>query len=196
MGKAKNVEEYIKSHPKWEEQIKVLRNLLTSFPFTENIKWGTPVYTLEDKNLIGIAAFKNHISLWFYQGALLKENTALLQDARDGQTQALRQIKFEEGSALDTEVLRKYIEETIKNKRDGKTVVFKKPKEVTLPKEFNIEFEKDKDLRTYFQNLSPGKQREYAAYISEAKREETKQKRIKKIIPLIKSGKGLNDKYR
>ena len=41
-----------------------------------------------------------------------------------------------------------------------------------------------------------GKQREYSEYIIEAKREETKQKRVEKIIPMIKIGAGLNDKYK
>ncbi|MFN4764445.1 YdeI/OmpD-associated family protein [Gillisia sp. Q332] len=54
----------------------------------------------------------------------------------------------------------------------------------------------DKDLRNAFSGLSPGKQREYSEYIIEAKRDETKQKRIEKIIPMIKVGMGLNDKYK
>jgi uncharacterized protein YdeI (YjbR/CyaY-like superfamily) len=44
--------------------------------------------------------------------------------------------------------------------------------------------------------LTPGKQREYAEYITEAKKDETKLKRIEKIIPMIKAGIGLNDKYK
>ena len=39
-------------------------------------------------------------------------------------------------------------------------------------------------------------QREYAEYVSAAKRDDTKQKRIDKILPMIASGAGLNDKYR
>jgi hypothetical protein len=47
-----------------------------------------------------------------------------------------------------------------------------------------------------FSQLTKGKQREYADYITDAKREETRIKRLEKILPLIKTGKGLYDKYR
>jgi uncharacterized protein YdeI (YjbR/CyaY-like superfamily) len=44
--------------------------------------------------------------------------------------------------------------------------------------------------------MTPGKQREYCEYISEAKRDATKLKRLEKIIPMIIEGVGLNDKYK
>ena len=47
-----------------------------------------------------------------------------------------------------------------------------------------------------YRKLTPGRQREYAEYISSAKRDDTKQKRIEKILPKITAGAGLNDKYR
>ena len=51
-------------------------------------------------------------------------------------------------------------------------------------------------MKAAFDKLSPGKQREYTEYISSAKRDETKQKRIEKILPMIDAGIGLHDKYR
>ena len=41
-----------------------------------------------------------------------------------------------------------------------------------------------------------GKQREYADHIASAKRDDMKNKRIEKILPMIAAGIGLNDKYR
>lgn len=73
MKTPKDATEYIEGHLKWKEQLHILRSLLSSYPFEESIKWGVPVYTLNNKNLIGIAAFKNHHALWFYQGALLEK---------------------------------------------------------------------------------------------------------------------------
>jgi uncharacterized protein YdeI (YjbR/CyaY-like superfamily) len=57
-------------------------------------------------------------------------------------------------------------------------------------------FGSDKTFKAAYNNLTPGKQREYAAYVSEAKREATQLSRITKIIPMIKEGKGLHDKYK
>ena len=47
-----------------------------------------------------------------------------------------------------------------------------------------------------FRNLRKGLQREYAEYIAAAKRDETKLLRLQKILPMIMTGVGLNDKYR
>ena len=47
-----------------------------------------------------------------------------------------------------------------------------------------------------FENLAPYKKREYAEHLSNAKREETRARRLEKIIPMILAGKGLNDRYR
>jgi uncharacterized protein YdeI (YjbR/CyaY-like superfamily) len=55
---------------------------------------------------------------------------------------------------------------------------------------------RNKQLDNTFYDLSKGKQKEFATYISEAKQEKTKLNRLTKIIPLILEGKGLNDKYR
>jgi uncharacterized protein YdeI (YjbR/CyaY-like superfamily) len=52
------------------------------------------------------------------------------------------------------------------------------------------------NLNKQFNALAPYKQREYCEYITEAKRQKTKESRLEKIIPMISMGKGWNDKYR
>ncbi len=65
-----------------------------------------------------------------------------------------------------------------------------------IAEELNDHLQNNQDLKQSFENLTPGKQREYSEYISQAKKEETRQQRLEKIIPMIKMGKGLNDKYK
>lgn len=192
----KTVAEYIEKHPQWEEEIVSLREMLLSTELEEAIKWGGPVYTLDGKNVVGIGAFKNHCALWFFQGALLKENTALLQNVQEGKTKALRQIRFEKGDELPVEILRNYVLEAIQNQREGKEIKPSKSKEVEIPLSLETAFKKDPALKKAFLELTPGRQREYCDHIAEAKREATKLNRIEKIIPMIKSGKGLHDKYK
>ena len=57
-------------------------------------------------------------------------------------------------------------------------------------------FKENKTLASAFKKLTPGKQREYANHISEAKRDATKESRLQKITPMIIEGKGLHDKYK
>ena len=47
-----------------------------------------------------------------------------------------------------------------------------------------------------FEAVTPGKRREYAEYVASAKREETRLKRVEKVLPMIEEGVGLNDRYR
>jgi uncharacterized protein YdeI (YjbR/CyaY-like superfamily) len=196
MQKIESVDQYIQSHPRWSEILLELRELLNSTVLTETIKWGGPVYTLDGKNLLGIGAFKNHSALWFFQGALLQDNTNLLINAQEGKTKALRQIRFDLGSKIDKQELLKYIDETISLHKQGKVIKPDLWKGIFIPSELSDFFESNSELKKAFSVLTPGKQREYAEYITEAKREVTKQKRIEKIVPMIKVGIGLNDKYK
>lgn len=192
----KSVQEYIETHPTWEKELESLRAIMQNTELEECIKWGAPVYALEGKNVAGIAAFKNHCALWFFNGALLKENTLSLHNAQEGKTKALRQIRFEKGDKIEPEILQKYVLEAIQIQREGKEIKPVPSKELVVPSELKVAFREDKDLEKSFQQLTKGKQREYADYISQAKRETTKQSRLEKIKPMIKNGEGLHDKYK
>jgi uncharacterized protein YdeI (YjbR/CyaY-like superfamily) len=192
----KSVDQYIEAHPTWGKELYSLRALMQNTELEECIKWGAPVYALKGKNVVGIAAFKNHCALWFFQGALLKENTSLLHNAQEGKTKALRQIRFEKGEEIKPVILQKYITEAIQNQREGKEIKPVTYKKLVLPSELKEELEKNEELKKSFQQLTKGKQREYANYITEAKREATKHSRLEKIKPMIKNAMGLNDKYK
>ncbi|MDX1427430.1 MAG: YdeI/OmpD-associated family protein [Salegentibacter mishustinae] len=192
----KSVQEYIETHPTWEKELESLRAIMQNTELEECIKWGAPVYALEGKNVAGIAAFKNHCALWFFNGALLKENTLSLHNAQEGKTKALRQIRFEKGDKIEPKILQKYVLEAIQIQREGKEIKPVPSKELVVPSELKVAFREDKDLEKSFQQLTKGKQREYADYISQAKRETTKQSRLEKIKPMIKNGEGLHDKYK
>ena len=196
MPKIENVDQYIIKHSKWKYNLILLREMLLSYNLSETIKWGSPVYIKDGKNLIGIVAFKNHYGLWFFQGALLQKNTELLVNSKEGKTQAMRQLKLDENSEIDWKVLKKYIAETISNHDQVKKVILNAPKKVEVPNELKQELEKSLELNKAYCLLTPGKQKEYSLYIIEAKRALTKQNRLEKIVPMILAGTGLNDKYK
>ncbi len=196
MKKINSAEEYIAVHPKWRKELESLRQLIKSFPLHEGIKWSMPVYDIDNKNILGIAAFKGHYGIWFFNGGLHEKNTRLLQNAQEGKTHAMRQIKFDENSPPDMDEISKYIAESIEiNKRGAKTKPPAK-KEIIIPFELNQHIISGGELESAFNQLSPGKRREYCLYIEEAKREETRVNRVQKIIPMIQLGIGLNDRYK
>jgi uncharacterized protein YdeI (YjbR/CyaY-like superfamily) len=197
MSVAKKVDRYIEKYPEKEILLNKLRNILHKTSLQETVKWGIPTYTYQNKNLVGIAAFKNHVGIWFFQGALLKDKYNMLINAQEGKTKAMRQIKFRTIDEIDEIKLSGYIKETIENQKNGLVIKPKKNKDpIIIPNNLIQEFEKINTLEACFNALTLGKQREFTEYIESAKREATKENRLKKIIPLILEKKGLYDKYK
>ena len=198
MYRPKNVDDYITHHAHFETELRILRDLLLDTDLKEEIKWSLPTYTLKGKNVVSLGAFSSHFGIWFHQGALLSDPHGLLINAQEGKTQAMRHFKMSGVSDIDLEQVRSYILEAIENEAAGKRVKMKKNpqyKPGKLPSRLKTALSQH-HLMEAFDKLSPGKQRDYCKYIEGAKREETKLSRLNKILPLIKSGKGLNDAYR
>lgn len=196
MGKINSVEDYIEANLHFGEALILLREIINSTELEETLKWSAPVYVLDNKNILGLGAFKNHFGIWFFNGIFLKDEKQLLSSAQE-KTKALRQMRFESISEIDKHSVLAYVKEAIENQKLGKELKpEKKGKTVIVPKELNDVFKNDAILKDSFQTLTPFKQREYAEYLDTAKRAETKQARLEKIIPMILKGIGLNDKYK
>lgn len=197
MEKTISVDAYIKKHIKHEDLLNKLRKIIQTTTLKETVKWGMPTYTCDNKNLLGIGAFKNHVGLWFFQGGLLNDRFNKLTNAQEGKTKAMRQMHFEKLDDLNEEIVLEYIAQTIANHKKGLVIKpIRKTDKIILPKELVTLFEKNSKLEESFDQLSLGKKREYIAQITSAKRDLTKLKRLEKIIPLILENKGLYDKYK
>lgn len=62
------------------------------------------------------------------------------------------------------------------------------PRLIEIPKDLMKELKKDKEAKAFFDKLSYTHQREYVTWVTEAKREETRQNRIVKTIEMLKKG--------
>ena len=198
MNTNSSVDEYIMTTRKWREALILLREIVLSLPMAETLKWGRPQYTFEGKNVLGISAFKSYVGLWFMQGALLKDEHNKLFNAQEGVTKALRQWRFTSLEEIqnDAEIIREYLDEAISNQQKGLEIKSEKSKRFTIPDELAACLKTDDDLRQAFESFTMAKQREFSEYLHEAKRAETRQKRLKKICLMIKERISLNDKYK
>lgn len=193
----KLIENYISDFPEWESVFHKLLNTANKLFMKPVIKWGIPVFVYENKNIVGFAILKNYAAIWFYQGTLLKDKYKKLLNAQEGKTKALRQWRFSSPQDFieNEKILIEYIKESIENRKKGKIITPAK-KDLLIPKELKNVLQKDLKLKNAFEKLSLSCKKEYAEYIIEAKKEETKLKRLQKIIPMILGQIGLNDKYR
>jgi len=195
--KVNSVEEYIESHEQWVEALTILRNIINSTEMEETLKWSSPVYTLNGKNVLGLGAFNHHFGLWFFNGVFLKDEKKLLINAQEGKTKALRQMRFTTIEDIDNKTVLTYVKEAIENQKLGKEIkVDRSKKETVIPDELQQILNEDTNLLENFKSLTPYKQREYCEHIASAKREATKLSRLEKITPMILNGVGLHDKYK
>ena len=194
MIRAKTVDDYIDSTPEWAvEKLIVLRQLAINSGLKEEVKWGAPSYS--GKGIVlGLAAFKGWVSLWFHQGSFLKDEHKKLLAAAE-KTKGLRQWRLLPEDKIDETLILKYMLEAKANDLAGKKIKVES-KKLETPKVLLRAFSNDGILKSSFEALSPGKQKEYAEHIGSAKREATQVSRLEKSIPLIKEGIGLNDKYK
>lgn len=190
------VEEYILNAKNGKEILIVLREIIHSTELVETIKWGSPVYTFQGKNLVGLGSFKSYVGLWFFQGALLKDDAGVLINASEGTTKAQRQWRFSSLDEIDDNLILNYLNEAIQNQKQGKEIKPDRNKPISVPDELTEIFSEDIELENCFNRFSVGRKREFADFVSSAKQIETRKARVQKIIPLILDNIGLNDKYR
>jgi uncharacterized protein YdeI (YjbR/CyaY-like superfamily) len=90
-------------------------------------------------------------------------------------------------------ILKAYVYEAIEVERAGLKVKLKKTSEFKTPEEFQKKLDKNAALKKAFDTLTPGRQRAYIFYFSQAKQSRTREARVEKYIPQILIGKGLDD---
>lgn len=178
----------------WSEELEVLKSIINKTTLEIKKKWGGDVYTINNKNILGIGGFKSYFGVWFFNGAFLEDKAKVLVAATEN-TKALRQWRFQTKEEINEKLLLQYINEAIINEQKG---INHKPqkKEVIISDFFELKLKENKKLHTTFLKLTPYKQKEYIEYIETAKQEKTKISRFEKIEPMILNGIGLNDKYK
>ncbi len=188
------VDWFFTKHKNWLEEIETLRTIALASGLTEELKWGCPCYTLNGNNIVLIHVFKEYCAYLFFKGAIMKDPKKLLIQQTEN-VQAARQIRFtnaKEIVELQTS-LKTYIKEAIEIEKKGLKVEFKKTTEFKMPEEFKTKLAGNAALKKAFYALTPGRQRGYLLYFSSAKQTVTRETRIKKYIPQILKGKGVDD---
>lgn len=179
----------------WGEELGLLRAIIQKTELVETTKWGGEVYTINNKNVLGIGGFKNYFTIWFFNGVFLNDTANVLVNANEGVTKGLRQWRFLNASEIDEKLIMRYILEAITNEKKGLSIKPEK-KEAMSCDVLQNELKKDTQFNTAFQKFTPYKQKEFWEYMATAKQEKTKITRLEKIKELIKAGIGLNDKYK
>ena len=195
MAAAKTVQEFLDAQSLWKSELERLVDVLRSTGLEESIKWGSPVFQYTGKNVVGVSGFKSYFGLWFFQGALLSDPHQVLINAQEGKTRAMRQWRMESAKEIKVTWIRQMINESKSTIEKGISIKPRKT-ELVIPGELKEALAKNGKAAKSFEGMSPGCRKEYANYVTEAKRAETRIRRVEKILPMILDRQGLNDKYR
>jgi uncharacterized protein YdeI (YjbR/CyaY-like superfamily) len=188
------VDFYFDQAKKWQKEQEELREIALECQLTEELKWGTPCYTLQNSNIVLLHAFKDYCAFLFFKGALLSDTDGILiQQSKN--VQAARQIRFTNLQEIKDQksVQKTYIYQAIEVEKAGLKVKLKKTKEFEVAEEFQKKLDQDSELKATFKALTPGRQRAYLLHFSSPKQSKTRESRVEKAIDQILEGKGLND---
>ncbi len=198
MAKSKinpKVDWFFSKAEKWQQETEKLRDIILDCGgLTEELKWGCPCYTLGKANIVLIHSFKEYCALLFFKGALIHDVKGILIRQTEN-VQSSRQIRFtslKEITKIQT-TIKAYVYEAIEVEKAGLKVTLKKTSEYHVTEEFQSKLDEDPALRKAFGSLTPGRQRAYLFYFSQAKQSKTRESRVEKYIPQILEGKGLDD---
>lgn len=187
------VTKYLASSKSWREETDALRDILVGCGLDEDIKWRQLCYAHEGKNVVIIQKMKAFLSLMFFKGALLKDPKGLLKKPGKHSNSGRR---FEFTSVRDVTkaqaAIKRYVREAIAIEEAGLKVP--KPSRPSLPKELRDKFKRDPEFQAAFKALTPGRQRGYSLFFSDAKSSEARARRIAKHERRILDGKGLHDR--
>jgi len=188
------VDAFIARSSKWQKEYEKLRMIILECGLTEELKWGSPCYSFDKRNIVLIHGFKEYCAVLFFKGALLNDESGILiQQTKN--VQSARQVRFTNVREIAQQetILTAYIYEAIEVEKAGLQVNFKKTEDFKVPEEFQSKLDKSTALKSAFENLTPGRQRAYIFYFSAPKLSKTREARIKKYEKQILRGKGLDD---
>ncbi len=159
----------------------------------ETIKWGVPHFEYQGV-IAGMAAFKQHAAFGFWKRRLIKDPAGFFSKGESGM--GGRKIRSMDELPSDT-VLLGYIREAVALNEQGVRVprsTRKKPP-VKAPPYLAAALRKNAKARKTFESFSPSQQREYVEWLTDAKKEATRERRLATAIEWMAEGKTQNWKY-
>jgi len=163
----------------------------------EKMKWSFPHFDYKGEMMCSMAAFKQHAVFGFWKAALMKD-PVLVENARSETAMGhLGRLTSVKDLPSDKKMIA-WIKEAMKLNEQGIKVAKPKPaekKELVVPDYFVKALNKNKKAKQVFDNFAYSHRKEYLQWITEAKTEETRNKRMATALEWIAEGKGRNWKY-
>jgi uncharacterized protein YdeI (YjbR/CyaY-like superfamily) len=157
----------------------------------ETLKWSHPSFMYKGKILAGFAAFKAHATFGYWSGSqVLQTDAEATAMGQFGRLTSLADLPDRKTLISLTHKAMKLIDDGVKPAR-SKSV---KPP-FTVPQDLQAAIDGSAAARATWDGFPPSCQREYVEWVTEAKRDETRAKRLGQTIEWLTEGKRRNWKY-
>lgn len=181
----------------FSKEIEALRSIALSVFKEETMKWGTPCYSFNGKNVVALFSFKENCGISFFKGPLLADTHQMLV-ASSETAQTFRMLRFTKLAQIieKHDEIRSYLFEALEVEKAGLKL---KPTPVTefpVPEELYAQFQSLPEFEAAFRALTPGRQKNYLRHFNEAKQSTTKTSRIEKYKPFIFKGIGMDEAWK
>ena len=164
----------------------------------ETIKWGFPHFEYKGEILCSMASFKKHCTFGFWKASIMNDPHHVFQTV--GKTAMGQMGQITNISELPKDdILIEYIKEAARLNEEGIKVP-SKPKsvdtrEIPVPDYFMAALNENEEALETFRNFSSSNKKEYLQWITQAKTENTRHKRLATAIEWLAEGKIRNWKY-
>jgi uncharacterized protein YdeI (YjbR/CyaY-like superfamily) len=188
------VDAYIESQPEFARPILAhLRSVIHEAcpDCEETIKWSRPSFLYKGKILAGFSGFKAHAAFGYWNDAVLSEEAK--NRSAMGQLGRLTSLTDLPDRATLVALTRQSMA-LIEDGAKARPATAKKPP-FTVPQDLRAAIDAVPSAKTCFDGFPPSCQREYVEWVTEAKRDETRAKRLAQTVEWLAEGKKRNWKY-
>lgn len=161
----------------------------------ETIKWGVPHFEYKGM-LVGMAGFKEHVGWGFWKSKLMRDPQGIFGGDPKESPFAMKPRTL--ADLPPDEVFLAYLAEAVRLNEEGAKVPREKSKkkaEIEVPDDLRAALVENAEARATFEGFSYSNRKEYVEWLTEAKREETRKKRLATAIEWLAEGKPRNWKY-
>ncbi|HMS64959.1 MAG TPA: YdeI/OmpD-associated family protein [Ignavibacteria bacterium] len=200
-SKDNRIDLYISKAPEYAKPLLThLRSLIhKACPEAEETwKWSFPHFDYKNEMMCSMAAFKNHCAFGFWKASIMSDPDKILTIKERESMGHMGQIKSLADLPPD-KIIIKYIKEAMRLNDEGIKLPSKakssEKKELIIPDFFTKILSKNKTAQKVFDDFSYSHKKEYVMWVTEAKTEDTKNKRMETAIEWLSEGKKKNWKY-
>ncbi|MEO6229793.1 MAG: DUF5655 domain-containing protein [Ferruginibacter sp.] len=165
----------------------------------EKMKWSFPHFDYKNEMMCSMASFKEHCALSFWKASLMKDSM-LIENARSevsmghfGRITGLKDLPADKKMIAFIKEAMELNDKGIKLPARPKTI---ERKELIVPDYFQVEISKNKKAKAVWDNYAYSHKKEYVEWITEAKTEVTRNKRMETALEWIAEGKSRNWKHK